>query len=79
MAASLLEHRFPAPALSLAESDCEAMLTTFARADVAGGATYDGLVALEAKAHRLTLLTLDRRAQETYRRLGAPFEVIGPR
>lgn len=41
-----------------------------------GGASYDGLVALEAAAHAETLLTLDERAQVTYRRLGAQFTVI---
>lgn len=35
-----------------------------------GGASYDGLVGLEARAHARVLLSLDRRAQETYRRLG---------
>ena len=35
-----------------------------------GGASYDGLVALEAAAHEQVLLTRDARAQDTYRRLG---------
>jgi hypothetical protein len=43
---------------------------------VLGGATYDGLVGLEASAHGETLLTLDRRAAATYRRLGVAFEAI---
>jgi hypothetical protein len=37
----------------------------------------DGLVALEAAAHGQTLLTLDERAQATYRRPGIDFRVIG--
>ena len=45
-------------------------------AGVSAGATYDGLIALEAKAHGRTLLTLDARALETYRRLGAPSRTI---
>jgi toxin FitB len=48
----------------------------FARAGVAGGASYDGVVALEAAAHEQTLLTLDQRAQDAYRRLGTAFTVI---
>jgi hypothetical protein len=44
---------------------------------VFGGSSYDGLVALEAKTHGAPLLTLDERAQSTYRRLGAQFTVIG--
>jgi hypothetical protein len=43
---------------------------------VLGGASPDGLVALEAGAHERTLLTLDERAQTTYRRLGVTFAVI---
>jgi hypothetical protein len=42
----------------------------------AGGASYDGVVALQAAASRETLLTLDERAQDTYRRLGAAFTII---
>ncbi len=42
-----------------------------------GGASYDGIVALEAQAGAETLLTLDRRAQETYRRLGVAFRILG--
>jgi toxin FitB len=48
----------------------------FARAGVAGGASYDGVVALEAAAHEQTLLTLDQRAQDAYRRLGTAFTVV---
>ena len=42
-----------------------------------GGSSYDGLFALEAAAHGLPLITLDQRAQVTYRRLGAEFATIG--
>ena len=52
------------------------LLERLAAAGVLGGATYDGLVALEAVAHGVTLLTLHERALSTYRRLGAPFRVI---
>jgi hypothetical protein len=37
---------------------------------------YDGLVALEARAHDQVLLTRDTRAQDTYRRLGAAFRAL---
>ena len=53
------------------------LLTTLSRAGVHGGAAYDGLVALEARTHSHTLLTLDERAQSTYRRLGVEFTVLG--
>ena len=52
------------------------LLQTLAGAGVLGGASYDGLVALEAHAHGHVLLSLDRRAQETYRRLHVAFQAI---
>lgn len=36
------------------------------RLDIAGGAVYDGLVALAAKAHGMALATRDARARGTY-------------
>jgi hypothetical protein len=74
-AAAVLAHRFPEPPHTLAERERGALVATLAGAGVFGGASYDGLVALEAGAR--TLLTLDRRAQDTYRRLGASFQAIG--
>jgi hypothetical protein len=46
------------------------------RDGVGGGASYDGLVALEAAAHDHVLLTRDARAQDTYRRLGVAFRAL---
>ena len=76
VAARVLAERFPAPLLGLSTADRAALTATLSRAGVLGGASYDGLVALEAAAHNQRLLTLDRRAQDAYRRLGAAFEVI---
>jgi predicted nucleic acid-binding protein len=41
---------------------------------IAGGAVYDGLVALAAKDHRMALATRDARARGTYDAVGV--EVI---
>jgi hypothetical protein len=68
--AEVLARRFGDPPLGLPESERRALPQTLARAGVLGGAGYDGLVGLEARAHGRILLSLDRRAQETYRRLG---------
>jgi hypothetical protein len=76
-AARLLAERFGDKPLRLGASAYGTLLDTFATAGVFGGASYDGLVALEANAHGRTLLTLDQRAQTTYLRLGVPFRVIG--
>lgn len=43
---------------------------------VSAGATFDGLIALTAASHGVTLLSLDRRAVETYRRCGVRFELL---
>jgi hypothetical protein len=75
-AAEVLGRRFGDRALALRASDRAAVLGMFAGAGVFGGATYDGLVALEAGAHDRTLLTLDQRAVVTYQRLGAPYRSL---
>jgi hypothetical protein len=78
-AADVLARRFPDSPLQIAPDGRGSLLQTLAAAGVSGGATYDGLVALEAAAHGQTLLTLDQRAQITYRRLGVPFrDLSGP-
>ena len=76
LAATTLADRFGQPPLRLGDGDRRTVLETLSRAAVLGGASYDGLVALEARAHGRTLLTLDRRAQPIYQRLGAAFSVI---
>jgi predicted nucleic acid-binding protein len=73
-AAATIQYRFADPPLRV--DDDEELLTRLAGAGVFGGASYDGLVALEAAAHGRTLLTLDERARLTYHRLGVPFDVL---
>ena len=75
-AAGVLEARFGEPPLRLGARERRGLLGTLAAAGVFGGATYDGLVALEAHAHGRTLLSLDERAQDTYRRLGVAFQAV---
>jgi hypothetical protein len=75
-AASVLAQRFPEPPLRLGEADRTSVLERLAEAGVFAGASYDGLVALEAHANGQTLRTLDERAQATYRRLGIAFSTI---
>ncbi|MDQ3608856.1 MAG: PIN domain-containing protein [Actinomycetota bacterium] len=43
---------------------------------VVGGSVYDALVAATAAAHGRTLLTFDRRAADTYARMGARVEFL---
>jgi toxin FitB len=48
----------------------------FARRGIAGGATYDGLVASAAREHGAVLVTRDVRARSTYEALGVNTEVL---
>jgi hypothetical protein len=73
----VLARRFCDDPLRLPDAERVGLLSKLADAGVFGGASYDGLVALEAAAHGEVVLTLDLRAQDTYRRLGVPFRVVG--
>ena len=76
-AATVLTSRFGDAPLLLSAADRGTLLSTLAAAGVGAGATYDGLVALEARAHGRVLLSRDSRAQYTYRRLGVAFRAVG--
>ena len=77
IAADTLARRFGGQQFTLPSAARRSVLATLAAAGVHGGASDDGLVALEAARHDESLsLTLDRRAQETYRRLGTRFELV---
>lgn len=43
---------------------------------IAGGRTYDGLIAMTVSASGATLVTLDRRALPTYALVGADVELV---
>lgn len=76
VASDVLDERFPGKPMRLSAAECASLPSTLAQAGVSGGASYDGLVALEAASHRQAVFTLDRRAQDAYRRLGTAFTVI---
>lgn len=59
-----------APALKLALQRLEEL-------GIAGGATYDGLIAMTAAAKGATLVTLDRRALQTYAHVGVEVDYVG--
>lgn len=48
-----------------------------AHAGLEGGAVYDALVGLTAAEHDEVLLTRDRRAVQTYERLGLAYQLVG--
>ncbi|MGH2922616.1 MAG: PIN domain-containing protein [Solirubrobacterales bacterium] len=60
-------------------ADYPAAIEELTRADVSGGALYDGLIAIGAREAGATLLSLDARAAGTYERSGVSFELLVPR
>ena len=74
-AVRLLRERFESAAL-LDSRSVRSAPAVQAAAGVAGGATYDGLVALAARSAGLPLATRDRRAQSTYRLLDVAVELL---
>lgn len=75
-AARLLTTRFAEPLL-LSDQTARHLPDLLASLDIAGGATYDALVALAARDHSATLLTLDARARGTYEIVGVPVVLPG--
>ena len=68
-AAHLLDARFTTP-LTLSGPPAQEVHATLSRLGIAGGAVYDGLVALAAKEHGVALATRDARARGTYDAVG---------
>jgi predicted nucleic acid-binding protein len=75
-AAAIIDARFPSTYATLSASDYAKALTRLASADVSGGATYDGLIALTALEHDLEIVTRDRRAERTYRALDVSYRML---
>ena len=70
LVAAFLSNRFLDEPLLLPAARMRTLLSDLLERDVTGGAVYDGLIALTAAEYDVELLTLDRRAEETYRRCG---------
>lgn len=62
--------------VSLPERSHLTTLATLRELGVSGGAVYDGLIALTALRHRATLITLDKRAINTYAKVGVRYELL---
>jgi toxin FitB len=74
-AAQLLDARFAAP-LTLSGPPAQTVHATLSRLGVAGGAVYDGLVALAAREHGVALATRDARARGTYDAVGVQVVLV---
>src|SRR5580692_11014686 len=74
-AARLLDARFVAP-LVLSGTSPQAVHVILSGLGIAGGAVYDGLVALAAKEHGMALATRDARARGTYDAVGVKVVLV---
>lgn len=74
-ATRLLDARFSKP-LTLDGRLASELPSTFSNLGIAGGAVYDGLVALAAKQHDLPLATRDARARDTYAAIGVKVIIV---
>lgn len=75
-AVTLIAARFDTP-LVLSAKATRALPKTLAGLGIAGGAVYDGLVALAAREHGADLATRDGRARSTYEAVGVRVLVVG--
>lgn len=75
MVGAVLQSTFPCSRY-LSSAAASELVAQLAGKGVAGGAVYDALVAAAAVEHGVKLLTRDARAAETYRDLGADFELL---
>lgn len=74
-AARVIRTAFPR-SISLSEEAARTAVDALADARISGGAVYDGLVALCARAAGVTLVTCDRRAMGTYAALGVTVNLV---
>ena len=73
---AFITQRFTEPFLTLSETGHQELLTTIAAGQILGGPAYDALIAVTAAEHQATLLSLDRRATQTYEAVGATVEQL---
>ena len=71
-----LDRNFPRVPLTLSAGQMREVPGTLAGLGISGGAVYDGLIALTSLAHDAQLVSLDRRAESTYRRCGVRFDLL---
>jgi predicted nucleic acid-binding protein len=76
LAAQFPAARFPGEALALPGGVQAELPMRLASAGITGGAVYDALLGATAVHHGATLVTLDVRAMETYRRVGVEVEAL---
>lgn len=76
IAAAFLGEVAPTPPLVLPAKAWIQLPARLASVGIAGGATYDALIAATAQQFEAELLSLDVRAVATYRALGARYRLL---
>ncbi|MEV7767045.1 type II toxin-antitoxin system VapC family toxin [Microbacterium sp. NPDC086615] len=74
-AITVMDHNFGDP-LTLSPGEAASAHRDLSGCGIAGGATYDGLVALAARVHTIPLATRDARARGTYEAVGVTVELV---
>ncbi len=70
LVADYLREDYPGKRLVLPEGQRRSLIGRLAGLSIAGGAVYDAMVAMTAAHHGYRLLSCDRRAAQTYDRVG---------
>lgn len=76
LVAEFLERNFPDEPLALDAAQMRGLPGRLTALGISGGAAYDGLIALTAHFHGVELVSLDRRAENTYRRCGINYSLL---
>ena len=71
-----LQDTFPGPVVTLSAPEFMSACDEVTSAGVRGGAMYEALIGMCARAHKLTLVTRDRRAIATYAAVGVAYEYL---
>ena len=79
LALAALGSAFADSPLTVDGSSIRALLDRLAAMGIAGGATYDAVIAETARLHELRLVTLDERATRTYGAVGVDAVFLGSR
>ncbi|MEJ7770454.1 MAG: PIN domain-containing protein [Geodermatophilaceae bacterium] len=71
-----LDHHWPGTWLSLDGQGYQQLLDVAASGQAIGGAVYDALIAVAAREHGQTIVSLDERAVRTYQAFAAPYQLL---
>ena len=77
MVRDFLAARFPVPYVGLDAADYGGLIPRLVELGISRGAAYDALIAATARAADDALVSCDRRAAQTYERIGVAFRLIG--